>query len=115
MATNRQFSMALQALTELKTETPVSASKPMPAPATAARTPPTCVKAYGLWSAHCATTSRTGSVRADGSELGSSAAAQLLRSNLRYFGYGFDVAPDADPGDGRLDAIPLDAPRRLPQ
>jgi len=30
MATNRQFSMALQALTELKTETPVSASKPMP-------------------------------------------------------------------------------------
>ena len=51
--------------------------------------------------------------RVDGSELGSSAAAQLFLSNLRYFGYGFDVAPDADPGDGRLDAILLDAPGRL--
>ena len=37
----------------------------------------------------------------------------VLLSNLRYFGYGFDVAPDADPGDGRLDAILLDAPGRL--
>ena len=52
-------------------------------------------------------------VRVDGSELGSSAAAQLFLSNLRYFGYGFDVAPDADPGNGRLDAILLDAPGRL--
>jgi diacylglycerol kinase (ATP) len=53
--------------------------------------------------------------RVDGSELGSSAAAQLFLSNLRYFGYGygFDVAPGADPGDGRLDAILLDAPGRL--
>jgi diacylglycerol kinase family enzyme len=51
--------------------------------------------------------------RVDGSELGSSAAAQLFLSNLRYFGYGFDVAPGADPGDGRFDAILLDAPSRL--
>jgi diacylglycerol kinase (ATP) len=51
--------------------------------------------------------------RVDGYELGSSAAAQLFLSNLRYFGYGFDVAPDADPGDGRLDAILFHAPGRL--
>ena len=52
-------------------------------------------------------------VRVDGSELGPNSAAQLFLSNLRYFGHGFDVAPDADPGDGRLDAILLDAPGRL--
>jgi diacylglycerol kinase family enzyme len=52
-------------------------------------------------------------VRVDGSEFGSSSAAQLFLSNLRYFGYGFDVAPDTDPGDGRLDAILIDAPGRL--
>jgi membrane-associated protein len=51
--------------------------------------------------------------RVDGSELGSSSAAQLFLSNLRYFGYGFDVAPDADPSDGRFDAILIDAPGRL--
>ena len=51
--------------------------------------------------------------RVDGSELGSSAAAQLFLSNLRYFGYGFDVAPGADPRDGLLDAILIDAPSRL--
>jgi diacylglycerol kinase family enzyme/membrane-associated phospholipid phosphatase len=52
-------------------------------------------------------------VRVDGCELGSSAAAQLFLSNLRYFGHGFDVVPGADPEDGRLDAILLDAPGRL--
>jgi membrane protein DedA with SNARE-associated domain/diacylglycerol kinase family enzyme len=50
--------------------------------------------------------------RVDGSELGSSAAAQLFLSNLRYFGFGFDVAPHADPADGRFEAILLEAPNR---
>ena len=40
-------------------------------------------------------------------------AAQLFLSNLRYFGYGFDVAPGADPRDGLFDAILIDAPGRL--
>lgn len=39
-------------------------------------------------------------------------AAQLFLSNLPYFGFGFHVAPGADPADGRLDAITFSARRR---
>jgi diacylglycerol kinase (ATP) len=39
-------------------------------------------------------------------------AAQVFLSNLPYFAYGFHVAPGADPGDGRLDAIVFRAGRR---
>ena len=51
--------------------------------------------------------------RVDGTELRFESAAQLFLSNLRYFGFGFDVAPHADPADGRLDALLFDAPSRL--
>jgi diacylglycerol kinase (ATP) len=35
--------------------------------------------------------------------------AQVFLSNLPYFGFGFQVAPGADPADGRFDAITLEA------
>jgi membrane-associated protein len=50
--------------------------------------------------------------RLDGAELGSGSAAQLFLSNLRYFGFGFDVDPAADPTDGLLEAILIEAPHR---
>jgi membrane-associated protein len=48
-------------------------------------------------------------VRVDGEPIRSLTAAQLFFSNLPFFGFGFEVAPGADPGDGRLDAIILEA------
>jgi membrane-associated protein len=39
----------------------------------------------------------------------SARAAQLFLSNLPYFGFGFEVDPGADPSDGRLEAILLEA------
>jgi diacylglycerol kinase (ATP) len=47
--------------------------------------------------------------RVDGEPLASGLAAQLFLSNLPYFGFGFEVAPGADPADGRLDAILIEA------
>jgi diacylglycerol kinase (ATP) len=49
------------------------------------------------------------SVRVDGEAIRSSSAAQLFFSNLPFFGFGFEVAPGADPADGRMDAIILEA------
>ena len=43
-----------------------------------------------------------------------SSAAQLFFSNLPYFGFGFEVDPGADPADGRLEAIVLEARGRAP-
>jgi membrane-associated protein len=51
-------------------------------------------------------------VRVDEEPIGSSSAAQLFFSNLPFFGFGFEVAPAADPADGRLDAIVLEARNR---
>jgi len=45
----------------------------------------------------------------DGVPLRSSRAAQLFLSNLPYFGFGFEVDPGADPADGRLEAILIEA------
>lgn len=36
-------------------------------------------------------------------------AAQLFLSNLPYFGFGFEVDPGADPSDGRLEAVLIEA------
>jgi diacylglycerol kinase (ATP) len=44
--------------------------------------------------------------------LRSSRAAQLFLSNLPYFGFGFEVDPGADPTDGRLEAILVEARSR---
>jgi diacylglycerol kinase (ATP) len=44
-----------------------------------------------------------------GPRMRSSEAAQLFLSNLPYFGFGFEVDPGADPSDGRLEAILLEA------
>jgi membrane-associated protein len=44
-----------------------------------------------------------------GSSLRSSETAQLFLSNLPYFGFGFEVDPGADPSDGRLEAILIEA------
>jgi diacylglycerol kinase (ATP) len=41
--------------------------------------------------------------------VGSAEAAQLFLSNLPYFGFGFEVDPGADPSDGRLEAILIEA------
>ncbi len=49
------------------------------------------------------------SLRVDGEAIRSSSAAQLFFSNLPFFGFGFEVAPGADPADGRFDAILLEA------
>jgi diacylglycerol kinase (ATP) len=45
----------------------------------------------------------------DGKRLRSDRAAQLFLSNLPYFGFGFEVDPGADPADGRLEAILIEA------
>jgi membrane-associated protein len=50
--------------------------------------------------------------RLDGGELRSASAAQLFISNLPYFGFGFEVDPGADPADGRLEAILIEARAR---
>jgi len=52
------------------------------------------------------------SVRIDGDAIRSTAVAQLFFSNLPFFGFGFEVAPAADPADGRLDAVVLEARSR---
>jgi membrane-associated protein len=51
--------------------------------------------------------------RLDGVELGSKQAAQVFLSNLPFFGFGFEVSPGANPADGRLEAVLLDAAGRL--
>jgi diacylglycerol kinase (ATP) len=48
-------------------------------------------------------------VRIDDEPVRSRSAAQLFFSNLPFFGFGFEVAPGANPADGRLDAILLEA------
>jgi diacylglycerol kinase (ATP) len=48
-------------------------------------------------------------VRVDDERIDSSSTAQLFFSNLPFFGFGFEVAPAAEPADGRLDAIVLEA------
>ena len=51
--------------------------------------------------------------RLDGHEsLRSDRGAQLFLSNLPFFGFGFEVAPGADPHDGHFDAILLEATGR---
>jgi diacylglycerol kinase (ATP) len=47
--------------------------------------------------------------RVDGLDLASGTAAQLFVSNLPYFGFGFEIDPNADAADGRLAAIVLEA------
>jgi diacylglycerol kinase family enzyme len=42
-------------------------------------------------------------------DIRSAKAAQLFFSNLPYFGFGFEVDPGADPSDGRLEAILIEA------
>ncbi len=49
------------------------------------------------------------SVEVGGTQLESSRAAQLFVSNLPYFGFGFEVDPGANPSDGRLEAILIEA------
>jgi membrane-associated protein len=51
-------------------------------------------------------------IRLDGMEVAVTTAAQLFLSNLPYFGFGFEVDPGADPGDGRLEAIVIEAEGR---
>ena len=52
------------------------------------------------------------SLRADGARVHDGPAAQVFLSNLPLFGFGFRVDPMADPADGRLEAIVLDARTR---
>jgi membrane-associated protein len=49
------------------------------------------------------------SVNLDAGRLRSDRAAQLFLSNLPFFGFGFEVDPGADPSDGRLEAILIEA------
>ena len=51
-------------------------------------------------------------VRVDGDQLGSDSAAQVFLSNLPYFGFGFEIDPAADPADGLLETIVIEAPGR---
>ena len=51
-------------------------------------------------------------LRADGAPAYDGPAAQVFLSNLPLFGFGFRVDPMADPADGRLEAIVLDARTR---
>jgi diacylglycerol kinase (ATP) len=49
------------------------------------------------------------SVELGAATLRSPQAAQLFLSNLPYFGFGFEVDPGANPSDGRLEAILIEA------
>jgi diacylglycerol kinase (ATP) len=51
-------------------------------------------------------------VRLSDGVLRSGSAAQLFFSNLPYFGFGFEVDPGADPGDGRFETIAIAARSR---
>jgi diacylglycerol kinase (ATP) len=51
-------------------------------------------------------------LRVDGAPLFAGSAAQVFLSNLPYFGFGFRVDPLADPADGRLEAIVMEARTR---
>ena len=51
-------------------------------------------------------------LRVGDAELASRSAAQILLSNLPYFGFGFEVNPGADPADGRFEAIVFEAGSR---
>jgi diacylglycerol kinase (ATP) len=51
-------------------------------------------------------------LRVDGAPFFAGPAAQVFLSNLPFFGFGFRVDPVADPTDGRLEAIVLEAARR---
>jgi diacylglycerol kinase (ATP) len=51
-------------------------------------------------------------LRVDGAGAFDGAAAQVFLSNLPLFGFGFRVDPMADPSDGRLEAIVLEAATR---
>ena len=55
---------------------------------------------------------RTVDLRGDGAPLFAGPAAQLFLSNLPSLGFGFHVDPVADPSDGRLEAIVLEAGTR---
>jgi diacylglycerol kinase (ATP) len=52
------------------------------------------------------------SAQLDHEQVDSADAAQLFLSNLPYFGFGFHVAPGADPSDGLLDAVVFRTRRR---
>jgi diacylglycerol kinase (ATP) len=52
-------------------------------------------------------------LEADGKAAYDGQAAQLFLSNLPYFGFGFKVDPMANPADGLLEAIVLQAESRL--
>jgi membrane protein DedA with SNARE-associated domain/diacylglycerol kinase family enzyme len=52
------------------------------------------------------------SVELGAAALRSAQAAQLFVSNLPYFGFGFEVDPGANPSDGRLEAILIEARSR---
>ena len=54
---------------------------------------------------------RTVALYTDGTRCTTAPAAQVFLSNLPFFGFGFHVDPIADPADGRLEAIVLEAPR----
>ena len=56
--------------------------------------------------------SREVALRADGAPFFAGPAAQVFLSNLPYFGFGFHVDPVADPGDGRFEAIVMEAGTR---
>jgi diacylglycerol kinase (ATP) len=51
-------------------------------------------------------------LRTDGAPAFAGPAAQVFLSNLPLFGFGFHVDPVADPADGRLEAIVLEAATR---
>src|SRR5918997_6844225 len=51
-------------------------------------------------------------LRVDGAPLFAGPAAQVFLSNLPFFGFGFRVDPLADPADGRLEAIVMEADTR---
>jgi diacylglycerol kinase (ATP) len=55
---------------------------------------------------------RTIALRVDGDPFADGPGAQAFLSNLPFFGFGFHVDPFADPSDGRLEAIVLDARTR---
>jgi diacylglycerol kinase (ATP) len=69
-----------------------------------ARSLAAALRRYRPWEVH---------LEADGEPAYDGDAAQLFLSNLPYFGFGFRIDPMANPADGLLEAIVLEAGSRL--
>ena len=82
--------------------------------ATGARTRPISGPASTRWRRRCAAYHPYRvELEIDGATAFAGAAGQVFLANMPFFGFGFKIDPFADPSDGLLEAIVLEAPSRV--